>query len=196
MIGIALGNGPSRKDFDLNSLKGSSLLTIGCNWLFRDFIPDILVAIDNEPCEVIRAMENRSFKWLSDSPDRSMITLDGKPICPIMDVNGFLGKNSGIISCSYLAKIAKCERVYMIGFDFFRLIPGAISNDIYVDVGQQEYKNFDVAWNKLIKDCSDTDFIRVGPIDDCDKDFYFNKLVGFQFISYEEFGRKHAENTL
>jgi len=40
-----IGNGPSRKGFDLESLKGSGQ-TYGCNALYRDFKPDFLFSVD------------------------------------------------------------------------------------------------------------------------------------------------------
>ena len=40
-----IGNGESRKDFDLNLLKGNGTI-FGCNALYRDFMPHYLVAID------------------------------------------------------------------------------------------------------------------------------------------------------
>ena len=36
-----IGNGPSRKNFDLNRLKVTGQ-TYGCNALYRDFIPDFI----------------------------------------------------------------------------------------------------------------------------------------------------------
>ena len=40
-----IGNGPSRKDFDLNTLKATGQ-TYGCNALYRDFIPTYLFSVD------------------------------------------------------------------------------------------------------------------------------------------------------
>ena len=40
---FVLGNGPSRKNIDPNSLPG---LVIGCNACYRDFTPDVICAID------------------------------------------------------------------------------------------------------------------------------------------------------
>jgi len=39
-----IGNGLSRKGIDLKLLKGT---TYGCNWLYTEFKPDVLVATDN-----------------------------------------------------------------------------------------------------------------------------------------------------
>ena len=40
-----IGNGPSRKGFDLTLLKKTGQ-TYGCNALYRDFIPDYLFSVD------------------------------------------------------------------------------------------------------------------------------------------------------
>ena len=40
-----IGNGPSRKDFDLNKLKSTGQ-TYGCNALYRDFLPDFIFSVD------------------------------------------------------------------------------------------------------------------------------------------------------
>ena len=41
-----IGNGPSRKDFDLNKLKATGQ-TYGCNALYRDFMPDFIFSVDS-----------------------------------------------------------------------------------------------------------------------------------------------------
>lgn len=47
-----VGNGESRKDYDLNKLKGKGRI-YGCNGLYRDFTPDVLVAVDQGICHEI-----------------------------------------------------------------------------------------------------------------------------------------------
>ena len=42
-----IGNGPSRKGFNLNSLKATGQ-TYGCNALYRDFIPDYIFSVDTK----------------------------------------------------------------------------------------------------------------------------------------------------
>ena len=42
-----IGNGPSRKGFDLNSLKATGQ-TYGCNALYRDFLPDYIFSVDTK----------------------------------------------------------------------------------------------------------------------------------------------------
>ena len=43
---FCIGNGESRKSFDLQKLKSLGKI-YGCNALYRDFTPDVLVAVDN-----------------------------------------------------------------------------------------------------------------------------------------------------
>ena len=40
-----IGNGPSRKGFNLNKLKPTGQ-TYGCNALYRDFVPDFILSVD------------------------------------------------------------------------------------------------------------------------------------------------------
>jgi len=47
MNSFIIGNGESRKDFDLESLRRKGKI-YGCNALYRDFTPDILVATDQD----------------------------------------------------------------------------------------------------------------------------------------------------
>ena len=52
---FCIGNGESRKDFDLERLRPHGKI-YGCNGLYRDFVPDVLVAMDYNICH-----ENRCF---------------------------------------------------------------------------------------------------------------------------------------
>ena len=42
---VCLGNGQSRQGLDLKKMKDYATV-IGCNAIYRDFTPDILVALD------------------------------------------------------------------------------------------------------------------------------------------------------
>lgn len=58
-VAYIIGNGTSRKGFDLDLLreKGTSF---GCNALYRDWEPDFLVAIDDK---IIEEINMSSFPW-------------------------------------------------------------------------------------------------------------------------------------
>ena len=49
---VCLGNGQSRQGLDLTKMKDYATV-IGCNAIYRDFTPDILVALDL-PCDISR----------------------------------------------------------------------------------------------------------------------------------------------
>ena len=51
-----IGNGKSRIGFDLNQLRGKGTI-YGCNALYRDFMPDVLVATDDRMREEIELSE-------------------------------------------------------------------------------------------------------------------------------------------
>ena len=53
MIGLIIGNGLSRKNIDLNCLKGKGTI-VGCNALYREFSPDYLTWIDGSMAEEIK----------------------------------------------------------------------------------------------------------------------------------------------
>jgi hypothetical protein len=193
-IGFAIGNGPSRIDFDLHKLDGRGI-TVGCNWIFKDYYPDVIVAIDKVMKNEFIGMKDRPFKWLTTNQNHSMLLLDGEKAMPVIEVNRTVGKNSGIIACSYLSKKELCDRVYMLGFDFFRIHPGMKSNDIYHD-HLCRYKNFHKAFNVLSDDCLNTEFVRVGPIVEEDVNYFHVMKDHFTFIGYPEFEERLQDEKL
>ena len=50
-VAVVIGNGVSRKSIDLHSINAT---TFGCNALYRDFSPDVLVAVDKKMTIEIR----------------------------------------------------------------------------------------------------------------------------------------------
>ena len=49
---FCIGNGESRKDFDLETLRPYGKI-YGCNGLYKDFVPDVLIAMDYNICHEI-----------------------------------------------------------------------------------------------------------------------------------------------
>ena len=70
---FALGNGESRKSLDLTSLYEYGII-YGCNALYRDFRPDVLVVVDpvmkEEIWETNYLLENKAYfkDWTPESP--------------------------------------------------------------------------------------------------------------------------------
>ncbi|MCP4604495.1 MAG: hypothetical protein GY847_28895 [Proteobacteria bacterium] len=188
MIGYAIGNGLSRAGFDLTRLNGKGL-TVGCNYIYRDYTPDYVVSLDSVICAYIRnCLPDRKWKWLTREYTMGSyyLTVDGKTVCRLSDVNGGAYNNSGILACAYLAQMRQVETLYMIGFDFLRRVPGSGTNNIYEgNTGQS--KSFMSNWQRLVNLCPDTDFVRVGPIPDYDKEFYNDtEKRGFTLMQFED----------
>ena len=105
-----IGNGPSRKDFDLNTLKASGQI-YGCNALYRDFTPDYLFSVDA-----------KMSKEISDNK------VPEKCICyaPMLEVNRNKGltlipRNPHYISGNqaiWTAGVHGHKNIYLLGFDF------------------------------------------------------------------------------
>ena len=105
-----IGNGPSRKDFDLKTLKDSGQV-YGCNALYRDFIPDFLFSVDAS-----------MSKEISDNK------VPEKCVCyaPMLEVNrnkglSLIPNNPHYISGNqaiWTAGVHGHKNIYLLGFDF------------------------------------------------------------------------------
>ena len=62
-IALIVGNGTSRKGFDLETFRGAGTI-IGCNALYREFMPDYLVAIDDGIINEIRQSDFPKDKFI------------------------------------------------------------------------------------------------------------------------------------
>ena len=58
---FCIGNGESRKGFDLEQLRPHGKI-YGCNALYRDFMPDVLIATDDKMREEILIPHLRMFE--------------------------------------------------------------------------------------------------------------------------------------
>lgn len=75
---LIIGNGTSRLNYDLDKLSKKFDLVIGCNALYRDFEPDILVALDIETVtEIIQSGYNKKhICYFRDYKKAEIETLD------------------------------------------------------------------------------------------------------------------------
>jgi len=191
-FGFSIGNGLSRIGFNLEGLRGKGTI-VGCNRLHYDFFPDVLVTIDVAPMAEARKRRKEILNgdgtcWdhITRDETRQNILFNEEHLMSFQEVNGDMSNNSGIISCAYLAKILKVDRLYMIGFDFFRVHEREKHNDVYGKrVGRTRLH---LCFNKLVAECPDTEFVRAGPIVDSDRDYFENVVKGIRYIeSWKEF---------
>ena len=110
MIGFVVGNGESRKTFNLEKLQGRGPI-YGCNALYRDFTPDVLFARDKE---MIAEIKNNYNGNLAHFVKPSMIVNDIEVTIP----QDLVLTGSVAIFC--MAHIYKGIDIYLLGFDPFQ----------------------------------------------------------------------------
>tara|TARA_B100000424_G_scaffold261004_1_gene245457 strand:+ start:102 stop:824 length:723 start_codon:yes stop_codon:yes gene_type:complete len=120
-----IGNGPSRKNFDLNKLKDTGQ-TYGCNALYRDFIPDYIFSVDTKITKTMIKDKVYEKCW---------------HYTPSLEVNRYpphlqlIPNNPGWISGSaafWTATVHGHKNIYLIGFDFQEYGKNKLNN-IYQD---------------------------------------------------------------
>ena len=166
---VIIGNGTSRLDFDLRHLKTPSgllgaktLQTYGCNALYRDFIPDFLVASGNNG--IVNEIANSSYTndnivytnnlHLLEHPSKFYLI----PYDPYADAG---------TAAAYIAAFDGHKHIYLLGFDGYDT--EGHNNNVYADTNGYDTKwEFEVEGDKLINNrvqlfnvYDDVDFIWV-----------------------------------
>lgn len=188
-IGIVIGNGSSRRGYDLTRLDGLGL-TVGCNYVYHDYTPDYVVAIDDYIVDDIkehlrqnpapdwkfmcRTYLDGRFWWLCADGDNGQVR-----VCRFATINHRLNQDTGLLGAYFLANTMQIETVYLIGIDFYQQVPDEI-NDIYHE-NLPEKPGIERAWNVLVNDHPKTRFVRVGKIHDEHRE-YFSRLKGIEFL--------------
>jgi hypothetical protein len=158
-IAFVLGNGRSRQHLNLAHLKNCGTI-YGCNALYREFTPDVLVATDRPIAEHIQnsgyALQNR-FYTRRPLPDLGALAVKKE----------YFGYSSGPHAVS-IASQDQHHHIYMLGFDM-----GPVDNNKFNNIyaGTEFYKaptappTFTGNWVKQIrKICEDSHqikFVRV-----------------------------------
>ena len=188
---FVLGNGVSRKSLQLEQLKTFGPI-YGCNALYRDFVPDVLVATDKPIREEIQksgyAIKNRLYT-------RNPIESLGAWEVP----QQYWGYSSGPIAVA-LAALAQNSTVYLLGFDM-----GPNNNQFNnVYAGTEFYKaaganpTFTGNWVRQLiqvaKDFPKQDFIRVygqttAPVPE------FDRIANIKRLDLNEFHQKFPTNS-
>lgn len=158
-IAFVLGNGVSRRGIPLNNLKENGKL-YGCNALFRDFTPDVLVATDKPIATLI---QESGYSAANTFYTRRPLPDSGAKLIP----KPYFGFSSGPVATA-LAAMDNHDRIYMIGFDMGPS-PSNQFNNVYAN--SEFYKRSDSPptytgnWVKQIaqicKDFKGVEFIRV-----------------------------------
>jgi len=144
-----IGNGPSRKGFDLRKLKATGQ-TYGCNALYRDFIPDFIFSVDT----------NMSMKMVEDE-----VGLKAVHYAPALQANRkeskgmihLIPNNPNWISGNvafWTAGVHGHRNIYLIGYDFREYGKGELNN-IYQNTDNYGERNDDKIFDGWLKQFRD-----------------------------------------
>lgn len=181
---FVIGNGVSRLSINLELLKQHGKI-YGCNALYREFTPDVLVATDRP---IATAIQESGYALKNQFYTRRPLENLGARRVP----TPYFGYSSGPIATALAAEHGH-TKIYMLGFDM-----GPIQNNQFNNVyaGTEFYKKpsalptFTGNWIKQItcvaQDFPTTQFIRVHGTTTA-QIAQFNNIVNFQSVDISIF---------
>lgn len=134
-IAFVIGNGTSRKSIDLQQLKSQGTI-YGCNAIYREFIPDYLIAVDTKMILELNkeSVQHRCPVW----------TNPNKAFSKFNNFNFFSpskGWSSGPTAL-HMASDHSNDEIYILGFDYKGLgEKSELVNNIYADTFNYKRSN-------------------------------------------------------
>ena len=108
-----IGNGPSRKDFDLNKLKYTGQ-TYGCNALYRDFLPDFIFSVDTK-MTVQMCEDHVGLKTVHYAPSLEVNRKQNNGMLHLIPHNPhWISGNAAF----WTAGVHGHKQIYLLGYDF------------------------------------------------------------------------------
>lgn len=187
MTAFVLGNGISRQGIDLTQLKQHGLI-YGCNALYREYTPDVLVATDRP---IATAIQESGYSARHRFYTRRPIANLGAQSVP----SEYYGNSSGPIACA-LAAQDHHQEIYLLGFDL-----GPDQNQTFNNIyaGTEFYKGigskptYSGNWirqlTKITRDFSSVVFYRVHGNTTADIE-EFSKILNLKKITINDFRQK------
>lgn len=164
---FVLGNGTSRKHFDIEKLRGKGTI-YACNAVYRDFEPDVLIAVDPKMVHEIVAdkYHDNHVVWTNYNNGYKNYT----------NLNYFQpsrGWSSGPTAL-FKASEDNYKSIYILGFDYMGLNGGKKFNNIFADTPNYKkskepatyYGNWLRQTESVIRTNTKTQFFRVTNIGD------------------------------
>lgn len=185
-VAFVIGNGKSRETIKLNRLKSKGTV-YGCNALYRDFAPDVLIATDQKISEEI---QNSHYSTSNIFYTRYPFSNRNARILPTVSSGWCSGANA-----LYLASREKYNTIFLLGFDL-----GSVNekvNNIYAgtscysdsDSDSQYGGNWLAQLTGIIRKSKNIEFIRI--INKFSKIYpQLSELPNFGEISIIEFKRQ------
>jgi hypothetical protein len=173
-----IGNGTSRKEFDLERLRPYGTI-IGCNALFREFSPDVLLAID--------AKMLREIKKAGYSTEDNIVIVPGNRSVPIPHSLRWKTERFNTTGCFGMQLISRCMEpkiCYMLGMDSY---PGNLydNTENYAVNTLQNFSGVSQYYLKALRGAGETKFINVNIKDAWPKEC--EDTGKYAYMTYEEF---------
>ena len=144
-----IGNGPSRKDFDLNRLKATGQ-TYGCNALYRDFMPDFISSVDTKMATQM-VEDEVGLKTVHYAPALEVNRKQSKGMIKLIPNNPhWISGNAAF----WTAGVHGHKNIYLIGYDFREYGKGKLNN-IYQDTACYGERNDDQIFDGWLKQFRD-----------------------------------------
>jgi len=144
-----IGNGPSRKGFDLNTLKATGQ-TYGCNALYRDFVPDFIFSVDTK-MTMAMVQDEVGLKTNHYAPALEVNRRQSKGMLHLIPNNPhWISGNAAF----WTAGVHGHKNIYLIGYDFREYGKGELNN-IYQDTecyGERLGNDIFEGWLKQYRD--------------------------------------------
>jgi len=185
--GFVIGNGTSRKKFDLNKLVDKGIM-YACNAVYREFLPNVLIAVDPKMVHEIVAKRAQFDTEVWTNYNKAYETYVG-----LNYFNPSKGWSSGPTALNK-ACTDGCQTIYILGFDYVGLEGGKRVNNIYA--GSPNYKgahepatyygNWLRQTETILKAHSSTSFVRV-ITKKCYNPNNFAPYSNYKTITYKEF---------
>ena len=152
-----LGNGTSRQQVNLEKLRSYGKI-YGCNALYRDFAPDVLIATDPG---ISKEIQDSGYALKNTFYTRKPLHNSG---AKRIEYN--FGYSSGPIALSY-ASNSGADTIYLLGFDFAG--SGGKFNNVYADTvhykrsddNETYYGNWVDQVQNIVKNNPNRQYIRV-----------------------------------
>ena len=185
-----IGNGPSRKNFDLNRLKDTGQ-TYGCNALYRDFMPDFIFSVDTKM--TMQMVEDEvGLKTIHYAPSLEVNRKQSKGMLHLIPKNPhWISGNAAF----WTAGVHGHTNIFLLGFDFREYGKGELNN-IYQDTvcyGERHGDQIFEGWLKQFRDMLKMrPYVNYTVVHDNPPE-YLNRLQtgtdhgNSKVISYEEF---------
>lgn len=187
-----IGNGPSRKGFELNRLKPTGE-TYGCNALYRDFLPDYIFSVDSPiTLEMVKEKVYEKCIHYTPSLEVNRYPKGGPSHLHLIPNNPHWICGS---SAFWTAGVHGHKNIYLLGYDF-REFGKDEFNNIYQDTENYGPRHSDTVFDGWLKQFRD--MLKMRPdvnyimVHDNAPEYMHNVQTGTdlgnsKIISYDEF---------